>query len=587
MDWNIVIASVNGTGSLSANQLLAQGFFNQGYWVGTKNIFPSNISGLPTWFAIRVNPEPYVGLRAKADVLVCLNATTFEEDLRRWSNPNTIILTTPEVGQVAGSYRWVGVMPIKATLDEFQVPVRLKKLVGNLFYVGVIWAIFGLSWDRLRELIEKTFSRKNDVVDWNVRVARAGFEWFSNQGLEPFWRLDFLKVDGNRVFMDGNTAAALGLLWAGATFAAWYPITPATSLMETFERLAKTLRPEGSYVVVQAEDELAAICMVSGAGWQGARAFTATSGPGFSLMQEALGYAYFAEIPFVVWHVQRVGPSTGLPTRTQQADLLQAFWASHGDTWHPLLFPSNLKECFELGQWALDVAHQLQTPVIVMSDLDLGMNLRTESRWILEQKPFNKGQIVVSAPVDYARYRDDDGDGVAARTLPGDDSFFAAYTMRGSGHNSKAQYSEKPEDYEELMNRLKKKWSTALQLLPKGLFDKQCDGADWIVHYGSSQEPVRELVFKWRQQGFKVNSWRIRSLPIPDPWWEWISPSDRLWVVDLNRDGQMATWLKAHHPQMAHQIRVINHFNGYPLSVDELEERLKQAGFGENYASIG
>jgi 2-oxoglutarate ferredoxin oxidoreductase subunit alpha len=478
-DFVIQVATTNGSGSQSSNNILVRALFRMGLPVGGKNLFPSNIQGLPTWFSIRVNPQGFVGRKSHSDILVSMNPSTLLEDVKNLSAGGVLIYNSDAGAYEApeGSNIMVLPVPFKKLAAPATDSVKLRKLLINMVYVGLLAELLGIEASCLESAVADQFAGKESVIGINTKAIEAG-QVYAREHLASLdfpYRLKYLgSVNQDKILIDGNSASALGLVFGGCSFVSWYPITPSSSLVETFEAYARQYRRDAAgkanYAVVQAEDELAAISMVLGAGWAGARAMTSTSGPGISLMAEAAGLAYYAEIPAVIWDVQRVGPSTGLPTRTLQGDVLSAHTLSHGDGRHVVLFPASVGECFEFGQLSLDLAEQLQTLVFVLSDLDLGMNFHMAPRFEPPSKPFQRGKVLGKEDLEkrqaFARYADEDGDGIPYRTLPGTAHPLAAYFTRGTGHDTEARYSESPEDYRRNMDRLMRKWETARHLVP-------------------------------------------------------------------------------------------------------------------------
>src|SRR3990170_3249235 len=456
-DFSIQVATVNGSGSQSSNSVLMRSIFQMGVPVGGKNLFPSNIQGLPTWFTIRANKKGYIARRKEIDLLVAMNPATAREDV-----------ASLEAGAAVVYEETLGLGKLRTDLVTYPVPfaelakevvedTRLRKLLTNMIYVGVVGYLLSIDRKEIRTAIEKQFAGKAKAVGLNVKAVDVGFEYAAKHfQVSDTLRVERMNKSAGKILIDGNAAAAIGAMFAGVTVVTWYPITPSSSLVEQLIEYLKDYRIDeatgkATFAVVQAEDELAAIGMVLGASWAGARALTSTSGPGISLMAEFIGLGYYAEIPAVVWNIQRVGPSTGLPTRTSQGDVLSSFLLSHGDTKHILLFPSSVSECFELASTAFDLAERFQTPVFVMSDLDLGMNVWMSDPFPYPEKPIDRGKVLSASDLEkvgsFGRYRDVDGDGIPYRTLPGTNHPLAAYFTRGSGHNEKARYSEKAEDY--------------------------------------------------------------------------------------------------------------------------------------------
>lgn len=478
-DFVVQVATVNGSGSLSANQILVKSLFRMGVPVGGKNLFPSNIAGLPTWFTVRVNHQGFTGRRLLCDAFVAMNPTTYVEDLQK-IKPGGFCFTNSEIKTIVERKDIQQfVVPFKDLTGALSDSIKLKKLLANVVYVGIITELLQVPLDVIDQAIEDQFGDKPKVIESNKKAILVGREYAKEhfKDLKFPYRIQKMNTQGapKKLLIDGNTAAGFGSVMAGCTVGAWYPITPSSSLMESFSAVCEEYRVsengERRYALVQAEDELSAICMVLGAGWAGARAMTASSGPGISLMAEAAGLSYYAEIPAVVWNVQRVGPSTGLPTRTMQGDILSCAYLSHGDTKQVLLFPKDPKECFEMGATAFDLAEELQTLVIVMSDLDIGMNIHQTDMFQYNKANFKRGKVLSAEDLEkvqtFARYKDVDNDGIPQRTLPNTLNDKAAYFTRGTGHDDDAKYSEDPEVYKNNMDRLTKKWNTAKNLAPK------------------------------------------------------------------------------------------------------------------------
>jgi 2-oxoglutarate ferredoxin oxidoreductase subunit alpha len=582
-DLSVNIASVNGSGSQSANRVVVKALFRMGLPVSGKNIFPSNIQGLPTWFQIRVHPKSFLSRRANHDVVVGFNKSTLLDDLRGLRSGGLFIVNG-DFGFSASSIRKDVVelaLPVQQLLSGATASPRLKKLLANLVYVGALGAALDIDLETLRRTVADQFREKANVVDANISLIEQSHAFALSQ-LAPSSIAVRVQpiVNGNddKMLIDGNTAAAWGALCGGCTFLSWYPITPSTSLAESFTSYAKTFRGDGAdssrVAVVQAEDELSAVSMVLGAGWAGSRAMTCTSGPGLSLMSEAVGLGYFGEVPAVIWDVQRVGPSTGLPTRTQQGDLLSAFHLSHGDTQHVVLLPADPEECFEFAQTAFDLAEQIQTPVLVLSDLDLGMNDWIAPRFRPPQRPFQRGKVLHARDLEsrgeFARYLDEDGDGIAYRTLPGTSHPKAAYFTRGTGHDEKALYSEDNEVYARNMLRLRRKLETARSLAPAPVI--QCvDHPDFgVIAYGSTDQVVEELRDLLRARGQTFDYLRLRALPPSSTVGEMIARHDRVYVVEQNRDAQLSRLLRAEFPSLGHRLRPITVFDGLPLDTESV-----------------
>lgn len=584
------IATVNGSGSQSANQILLKSLFRMGIPVGGKNVFPSNIAGLPTWFWIRASSKGYIGRKKLADIVIALNPQTAKEDIQTVA-PGGLFLFNSDIPLDPSVLRKdVGVfsVPFKKLTDAATESVKMKKFLTNVIYVGVVARLLRMNPEIVRQTIKDMLGGKVAVLESNLKAFEVGYEYAGTNLKEinvPHHCKD-LGAPTGKVVMDGNSAAALGMVVGGCTFASWYPITPSTSLMDSFGKFCGKLRKsddgKNRYAIIQAEDELAAMSMVLGAGWSGARAMTATSGPGFSLMSEGAGYAYFAEIPSVIWNVQRVGPSTGLPTRTLQGDLLLSANMSHGDKKHPLLIPGNIQECYEFGQTCFDLAERLQQLVIVLSDLDLGMNLWVADEFEVPKRSFDRGKVVklddLEAGKEFVRYKDIDADGICYRTLPGTPHAKAAYFTRGSGHNSKAQYTERSDEHEELLLRLEKKWETAKTLVPKPEISVAQDSEKKVglLYYGSTMIVIPEVIDELGAKGTKLSLCRLRAYPFSSEVENFLAMHSLIYVIDQNRDAQMLKLLSSEFPKYADRLRSIRHFDGTPITSDFVVEEFAQ-----------
>lgn len=574
-DFSIVVATVNGSGSQTANGLLARAAFKMGVPVSAKNLFPSNISGLPTWYAIRLSKHGYVGWREGAEILVAFNPATAEEDLSNL--PPGGVCIYPD------DYKWVNKrddvimygMPAKEIMKQTEIDPKLRDHVRNMVYVGALAHLLGIELDELRDGLMHHFKGKQKPVDMNMNVVELSIEWAKNNltKSDPF-RIERMDKTAGLIMIDGNTAGALGAIFGGVTFASWYPITPSTSLIDALNGYLPRLRPahdgKTDYAVVQAEDELAAIGMLLGAGWAGARSMTSTSGPGISLMTEFAGMGYFAEIPGVIWDIQRVGPSTGLPTRTSQADILPVYFLGHGDTRQIVLLPGSMKECFEFGWRAFDLAERLQTPVFVLSDLDLGMNVWMTEPFDYPEQPMDRGKVLTKADIDqvgeFARYKDIDGDGIPYRTLPGNEHPLSAYFTRGTGHNEQAVYSERPDDWENNLKRLSLKHETARKMVPAPVIDIREGAEIGIIAYGSTADAINEARDLLTADGVETSFIRIRALPMEDTLTEFVNKHKRLYVVELSEDAQLRSLLRLHIPERAADFRSIAHLDGLPMT---------------------
>jgi len=576
-DFVIKIATVNGTGSASANGLLMKAIFRSGVPVVGKNYFPSNIQGLPTWYEIRVTRDGHRARAGQVDIMVALNAETYARDLTEVASGGYFIYDSTWPRPALSRRDDVSVIgvPLARLCNENFQGVRTRILLKNICYAGVLAALCRLDLDIIRKLLAETYAKKPQLVDANMQAIQLGYDYARANFSCPLpLAIEKMDATAGHIVIDGNTAAALGCVYAGATVAAWYPITPSTSLMDAYKGFCERLRVDTdsgrkNYISVQAEDELSAIGMVIGASWSGARAFTATSGPGLSLMQEFLGLAYYAEIPTVLFDIQRVGPSTGMPTRTQQCDLLSAAYASHGDTRQVCLYPASPEECFEFAPKAFDLAERLQTPVLVLSDLDIGMNdwMCPEFKWDSNYVP-DRGKVLDAAQLAkierFWRFYDHDNDGIPQRTLPGVDPK-GAYFARGSGHNQYGGYTEDSKDYQIVVDRLRKKWLTAAHLVPPAVID-QDEGIDiGIVSLGSCDGAVREARVRLAAQGMPVNYLRVRGFPFGEEVERFLQAHRLVFVVEQNRDAQLRSLLTLETGVDKSRMRSILHYNGLPI----------------------
>jgi 2-oxoglutarate ferredoxin oxidoreductase subunit alpha len=580
-DCSISMATVNGSGSQSANNILLKTFFRMGIPVGAKNLFPSNIAGLPTWYTIRINKDGYTARKKELDILVALNPATWIEDAKT-VRKGGVIIHSSDFPANAGKREDVTYYPVpfkKLAEDNF-TEIKLRKLLTNMIYVGVLCELLGMDFETLKGAVTDNFASKQKVVESNLKAVQVGIDYVKSsvKKSDPY-QVSKLDKNAGKIIIDGNSAAALGCLYGGCTVVAWYPITPSSSLCETlidyFEEYridAKTGKKK--YAVVQAEDELASIGMALGAGWAGARSMTATSGPGISLMAEFAGFGYFTEIPTVIFDIQRVGPSTGLPTRTMQGDIEFTHHLSHGDTQHPLLLPGTPEECFEFAQDAFDLAERVQTPVFVMSDLDLGMNFWTRTKFKAPTKPFDRGKVMNAEALQKAgkfeRYRDVDGDGIPYRTLPGTDHPMAAYFLRGSGHNEGAKYTEKAEDYVNLVDRLKKKTETAKKLVPKPIVVKEAGAKVGIIAYGTTDLAMNEARDLLKTSNIKTNYLRLRALPLTDEVNQFYKENDKVYVVEQNRDGQVEKLIRLNLGDQSMKSKSVVHYDGLPIDAQSI-----------------
>jgi 2-oxoglutarate ferredoxin oxidoreductase subunit alpha len=577
-DFAIKIATVNGTGSASANSLLMKSIFRSGIPVMGKNYFPSNIQGLPTWYEIRVTKDGYVARSGKIDIMVAMNAETYARDVREVASGGYLIYdsTWPRPTLLARDDITVLGVPLARLCNENFNGVRTRILMKNICYAGVLAALLDLDVEKIRGLLAETYAKKPQLVDSNMKAITLGYD-YARQNLSCPLPVKVAPLDKTRghVMMDGNTAAGLGCVFAGATVGAWYPITPSTSLMDAYKAFADKLRIDPdtgrkNFAFIQAEDELAAIGMVLGANWNGARAFTATSGPGVSLMNEFLGLAYYAEVPAVLFDIQRVGPSTGMPTRTQQCDILEAAYASHGDTKHVCLFPRDPEECFYFARDAFDLAERLQTPVLVLSDLDIGMNdwMCPDLKWDDNYVP-DRGKVMSKDEIarleKFHRYLDVDGDGIPWRTLPGVHPK-GAYFTRGSGHTQYGAYTEDSAEYQIVLDRLTRKFHTAKRLVPAPHIehDPKVDFA--LVAYGSSDGAVREARDILSSHGLTANYMRLRSFPFGEDVEKFLEAHKLVFVIEQNRDAQMRSLLTLETRVPKEKLRSLLHYSGLPIS---------------------
>ena len=590
-DFVVKLANVNGTGSASANTLLMKAMFRMGIPVTGKNFFPSNIQGLPTWYEIRVSRKGYLARSGSVDVMVAMNQETYAQDLEEVSPGGTLIYdsTWPRESVISRPDVAVIGIPLARMCNERFATARVRILMKNMAYVGALAALIDIELKVIEKLVREMFASKQALIESNMDAVALGYEYANKHFACPLpTRLKRLDKTAGHIMIDGNTAAALGCVYAGATVGAWYPITPSTSLMDAFRAFCEEFRKdpntgERNFCVVQAEDELAAIGIVLGATWNGARAFTPTSGPGISLMGEFLGFAYFAELPAVVFDVQRVGPSTGMPTRTQQGDILAAAHASHGDTRHVVLFPGDPRECFELSVAAFDLADRLQTPVFVLSDLDIGMNdwMCREFEWDPAYRP-DRGKVlkprtVARLPGRFNRYVDPDGDGIAPRTIPGGHPK-GSYFVRGSGHNQFGEYTEDSDEYLEVVDRLRRKWTTAAKLVPDPTIRRTRKAGSWgIVSVGSCNPAVNEAVDRLAAKGIHLNYCRIRAFPFTRTVERFLDQHDYVFVVEQNRDAQLKSLLMLETSYPADRMHSILSYGGLPMDCRCVVEAIEEA----------
>lgn len=595
-DFVVKFANVNGSGSASANSMFAKAIFRMGIPVSPRNIFPSNIQGLPTWYEVRISEDGYLGKRGgQVELMVSVNPQSMADDVKAVL-PNGYFFydnTYPlDFKLIRDDIHYIGLPLTEITNTNFDNP-RLRQLFKNIIYVGALSYLIGIEFSALESIVNDTFKTKQKLIAPNISALQLGFDEAKKAFSEPLpLQLKRSNKNEGKVLLEGNAACGLGAVYGGATVVAWYPITPSTSVIEGFEKYAKKFRVdaetgENNYALIQAEDELAAIGMVIGANWNGARSFTATSGPGVSLMQEFLGLAYFAEVPAVLIDVQRTGPSTGMPTRTQQSDILISAYASHGDTKQVLLFPATPKECFELTADAFDIAERLQTPVIMLTDLDLGMNehICDELEWD-DNRAYDRGKVMSAEDLDnvekFGRYLDVDGDGIPYRTIPGTHPEKGAFFNRGTSRDEYAIYTEKGEVYQRNMERLLVKWETAPQHIPAPIEitrDKQ--NSVGVIHFGTSMASTHEAIDSLAKDGVTVNDLRIMSFPFHDEVNQFIEKHDQIFVVEQNRDAQMKTLLVNELSIDPNSLNSVLHYNGDPIDAltirDQISARLETA----------
>jgi 2-oxoglutarate ferredoxin oxidoreductase subunit alpha len=585
-NMSIQVATVNGSGSQSSNTVLLRSIFQMGVPVSGKNLFPSNIAGLPTWYTIRANKDGYIARKKEIDFVIAMNAETAQEDAMSLAPGAVVLYDEPlKLNALRNDLIFYPV-----PFDKLVAPVcpeaKLRKLVKNMIYVGVAAQLLGIDMAEVEKALRKQFATKVKAANLNLAAVKAGFDYASANltKQDPYFIQRMDKTQG-MIIIDGNSAAALGCMFAGVTVVTWYPITPSSSLVETLIEYMNEYRigPDGkaTFAIVQAEDELAAIGMVLGAGWAGARSMTATAGPGISLMAEFAGLSYYAEVPGVVWDIQRVGPSTGLPTRTSQGDILSTAFLSHGDTKNILLFPCSVAECFSMAQDAFNLAEQFQTLVFVMSDLDLGMNNWMSDPFEYPKAPIDRGKVLTKEDLDrmggFARYKDVDNDGIGYRTLPGTEHPAAAYFTRGTGHNEKSGYSERPDDFEKNMERINKKFETARAFVPRPeLMSARSKAKIGIIAYGTSHWGIIESRDQLRDEyNIETDYLRLKAYPFSREVHEFIEQHERVYVVEQNRDAQMLSMIKLDiKAELVTRLRSIAHIHGLPLDARSVTDEL-------------
>jgi len=588
-DFCITFSTVNGSGSATANLTLMRALFKMGIPVSSKNIFPSNIQGLPTWYTLRLSKDGYMGRIEQDDIIVAMNPATLSKEVQYLAPGGVFLLpddfNLPNIREDIVVYR----MPVKKLVKDAEVPPTLRDYISNMVYVGVLSFLLGIDLELIHQALEFHFKGREKPINQNYEVVESAYKW-ATQNLKKQDPYIAQMMDGTKdcILTDGNTAAALGSIFGGVQFAGWYPITPATSLAESLIEYLPQYRvdPEtgkDTFAVVQAEDELAAIGMAIGAGWGGLRSMTSTSGPGLSLMSEYIGLAYYAEVPVVIWDVQRVGPSTGMPTRTAQGDLTMVNFISHGDKNMIILIPGSIEECFEFGWRAFDIAERVQTPVIVLSDLDFGMNIWTSKKFAYPDQPMDRGKVLWEADMEkflaghggeWGRYRDVDGDGIPWRTLPGNTHPKSAYLARGTSHNEDTGYTEDPEKWETIFKRIANKFETAKQYLPKSIIDDSQHAALGIIASGSADPAVQEARDRLANKGIRTDYLRVRSLPFNSEIEDFMKNHEKLVVFDINRDGQLNQLLTMTYPAYAEKTTSLAHLDGLPLNAKWVESQI-------------
>lgn len=583
-DFSITVGTVNGSGSSTANNTILRAIFKMGIPVSGKNLFPSNIQGLPTWYTIRANKDGFIAHNEKRDIVVAMNPNSFARDLASVTPGGAFYYADDIRLPITRTDVAIYPMPVKSLVrNDPNVPTDYRDHVANMVYVGVLAQMIGLNMDHIYAALEFHFKKKPKPINMNFNVVKAAAEWAKGnlEKKDPFQLEPMNKTEG-LIMADGNMAAALGSIFGGVQFVAWYPITPATSLAESLNDYLPQLRKredgKHTYAVIQAEDELAALGMSIGAGWSGLRSMTSTSGPGLSLMTEFAGLAYYAEVPVVIWDVQRIGPSTGLPTRTSQGDLTFANFIGHGDSQSIILLPGDVYECFEFGWKAFDVAERIQTPVFVLSDLDMGMNQWMSKPFQYPDTPMDRGKVLTEVELEelkgaWGRYQDNDGDGIGYRTFPGNKNPFSSYFTRGTGHDDFAKYSEEADIYLKNMDRLKRKHETAKLYVPAPIDHKVKGATVGIIAYGSTEAAILEAQHQLeKEHGLKTDFLRIRALPFTSEVDHFLNRYEQIFVVEMNRDGQMAQILMTEYPQHAARLKTVAYGDGMPASAKWIRE---------------
>ncbi len=586
-DLVVKFANVNGSGSASANNMFAKAVFRMGIPVSPHNIFPSNIQGLPTWYEVRISEDNYLGRREGVDLMVAMNEQTIKADIDAVLPGGFVLYDSSKQLSSNVLRNDVHYLPIPLKdicLNEFDKPAQ-RQLFKNIVYVGALSALLDIDFKILTDMVSDQFRGKEKLISPNIHSLELGYQYASETFKCPLpLKLKKCNQTQNKILMDGNTAIGLGCIYGGATIASWYPLTPSTSVVDAFAKYCKRLRIEpgsgkNKFSIIQAEDELAAIGMVIGASWNGARAFTATSGPGVSLMQEFLGLAYFSEVPAVLFNIQRTGPSTGMPTRTQQGDLLSCAYASHGDTKHILLLPSTPKECFEFAADSFDIAERLQTPVIILSDLELGMNeqICDPLEWDDERR-YDRGKVLDEEELEkiekYGRYQDVDGDGIPYRTYPGTHPSKGSYFTRGSSHDANAGYTEDGDIYAEVMDRLALKFKTSVRYLPEPEVSNMQKNSLGVIFFGTTTSAIKEALDRLAKKGISLDTMRLKAFPFHPSVGSFIKNHDFIYVIEQNRDAQLKSLLKIECNANEEKIRSILNYNGLLITAKKIEDEI-------------
>ena len=577
-DFSITVGTVNGSGSQTSNLTILRALFKMGIPVSGKNVFPSNIQGMPTWYTIRVSKAGFLARCDETEIVVAMNPASFAQDLAS-VKPGGAFFYADDIKQpVTRQDVIVYPMPVKQLVRGVEVAPNLRDYIANMVYVGILSRMLDIDLDFIRQALDFHFKGKQKPIELNFGVVKSAYDWAeANLNKTDPYCVEPMNATEGYIMADGNTAAALGAIYGGVQLESWYPITPATSLAEALMEYLPILRkdpanPEkNTFAVIQAEDELAAIGMAVGAGWAGLRAMTSTSGPGLSLMTEYAGLAYFAEVPIVVWDVQRVGPSTGLPTRTAQGDLTFVNFIGHGDTQQIILLPGSVNECFEFGWKAFDIAERMQSPVFVLSDLDFGMNQWMTRPFQYPDLPMDRGKLLWEGDLDrlngeWGRYKDVDGDGIPYRTVLGNRHPRAAYFGRGTGHDDYARYSEDNKDWHDLLERLKRKYEAARKYVPEPVIEAQAGAKIGVIAFGSTEPAIQEACFQLAEQGIKIDFLRVRAIPISGQVGDFIRKHERNYVVEMNRDGQLHQLLSLEYPQETLKLKSIAYTDGLPMT---------------------